>query len=134
MAQVTRFFTLFVVLLTLTIIPAPAVAEGTVATGRCIVEPPTLQCAGFEWYIDGDDNRTASVAVSYREQGTSEWLDGLPLLRLQYERRCLELGQKLGDIKPTTLDLRPGWAEVFAEFGAVGFETTDERDVSGLTG
>jgi hypothetical protein len=40
--------------------------------------------------------------------------------RLRYERRCLELGQKLGDIKPTTLDLRPGWAEVFAECGAAG--------------
>ncbi len=30
-----------------------------------------------------------------------------------YERRCLVLGQKAGNIKPTALDPRPGWTEVF---------------------
>jgi hypothetical protein len=32
---------------------------------------------------------------------------------LLYERRCLEEGQKCGDIKPVALDRRPGWPEVF---------------------
>ena len=36
-------------------------------------------------------------------------------IRSRYERRCLELGQKLGDMKPLTLDPRSGWAEVFAQ-------------------
>jgi len=84
MASIAPFFVLLAVLLN--IIPMPAIAGDKVTAGRFIVEPPTLQCAGFEWYIDGDDNRTASVAVSYREQGTSQWHEGLPLLRLQYER------------------------------------------------
>ncbi len=35
--------------------------------------------------------------------------------RSRYERRCVELGQKLGDVKPTALDSRPGWAGVFAD-------------------
>ena len=67
-------------------LPAFALAVDAVTAGVFVVEPPTLQCAGFEWYIKGDDNRTASVEVSFREQGTSEWHDGLPLLRLQHER------------------------------------------------
>jgi hypothetical protein len=42
------------------------------------------------------------------------WLD-LPTGRAWdlYEDRCRKLGQKAGDIKPTALDGRPGWAEVF---------------------
>ena len=37
------------------------------------VEPPTLISLGFEWQIDGDDNRNASVAVSYRKKGDQAW-------------------------------------------------------------
>lgn len=31
-----------------------------------------------------------------------------------YERRCVELGQRAGDIKPVALDRRGGWEDVFA--------------------
>src|SRR5580658_9701060 len=48
-------------------------------------EPPTLISLGFEWYIDGDDNRNASVAVSYRKKGDQAWKEGLPLLRVGNE-------------------------------------------------
>ena len=51
-----------------------------------VVEPPTLISLGFEWYIDGDNNRNASIAVSYRQQGTTEWKQAQPLFRLQGER------------------------------------------------
>ena len=35
-------------------------------TNTFVTEPPTLECAGFEWYISGDKNRNAIVtAVSY---------------------------------------------------------------------
>ena len=34
-----------------------------VKAGELIIEPPTLNCLGFEWYIDGDDNRNAVVEV-----------------------------------------------------------------------
>jgi len=50
------------------------------------VEPPTLIALGFEWYIEGDANRNASVAVFYRKKGTTEWKQGLPLFRLNGER------------------------------------------------
>jgi hypothetical protein len=32
-----------------------------------------------------------------------------------YEERCRQLGQKAGDIKPTALDSRPHWPEVFEQ-------------------
>ena len=57
-----------------------------VVPGELFTEPATLINIGFEWLIQGDDNRNASVSVEYREQGSSEWLDGLPLLRLNGER------------------------------------------------
>jgi hypothetical protein len=34
-----------------------------------------------------------------------------------YERRCLALGQKAGDVKPTALDSWTGWPELFAAAG-----------------
>src|SRR5688500_808011 len=54
----------------------------TTIAGELIVEPPTLIALGFEWMIDGDDNRTAHVALSYRKNGESGWKEALPLLRL----------------------------------------------------
>ena len=52
-----------------------------------VVEPPTLVSLGFEWQIDGDDNRNAEVAVFYRKtRARSAGRQGLPLLRLQRER------------------------------------------------
>ena len=34
---------------------------------------PTLNALGVEWSITGDDNRNASVAVSFRARGENEW-------------------------------------------------------------
>jgi hypothetical protein len=49
----------------------------------------------------------APVEVSALDPaGESAWL--------LYERRCLDEGQKCGNIKPTALDRRAGWPEVFA--------------------
>jgi hypothetical protein len=62
-----------------------AAADGTTA-GALIVEPPTLLSLGFEWPIEGDDNRNATVAVSYRKRGEQTWKEGLPLLRIGNER------------------------------------------------
>jgi len=43
-----------------------AAAEGNgVKTGEFVIDPPTLINLGFEWFIQGDDNRNASVEVSY---------------------------------------------------------------------
>ena len=60
--------------------------RNAVSTGELLIEPPTLINLGFEWFIQGDDNRNAVVEVSYREQGETSWSSALPLLRLQGER------------------------------------------------
>jgi hypothetical protein len=55
-----------------------------------LIEPPTLINLGFEWFIEGDDNRNAVVEVSYRKQGDTGWSSALPLLRLHGERILTE--------------------------------------------
>ncbi len=60
--------------------------ENKVKPGEFIIDHPTLINLGFEWLIQGDDNRNAQVEVSYRKQGDPAWKQGLPLLRLQGER------------------------------------------------
>jgi hypothetical protein len=52
------------------------VAEDTansVTTVEFIVDPPTLINLGFEWMIQGDDNRNAKVEVTYRKKGEAQW-------------------------------------------------------------
>jgi hypothetical protein len=61
-------------------------AANATTPGEFLVDPPTLINLGFEWFIQGDDNRNASVDVSYRRQGTTDWKQALPMLRLQGER------------------------------------------------
>ena len=66
--------------------PTNAAASSKTVSGQFITEPPTLISLGFEWEIQGDDNRNAEVTVSYHKKGEQEWKTGLPLLRLQGER------------------------------------------------
>jgi hypothetical protein len=61
-------------------------AENRTTARAASVEPPTLIALGIDWYIDGDDNRNASVAVEYRRAGEQAWHSALPLLRLQHEQ------------------------------------------------
>jgi len=57
--------------------------KNSLEPGAFIVEPPTLQNLGFEWYIaDGDANRNAMVKVEYRVAGSDEWKTGMNLLRI----------------------------------------------------
>ena len=64
---------------------AAAQAQQPVTAGELVVEPPTLISLGFEWYIEGDANRNAAVAVAYRQNGESAWHESLPLMRVQNE-------------------------------------------------
>src|SRR2546427_4196797 len=73
-------------LLTYGAVAPAAVKEIRVKPGEFAIDPPTLINLGFEWVIQGDDNRNAKVEVSYRKQGEAQWKQGLPLLRLQGER------------------------------------------------
>jgi hypothetical protein len=64
----------------------PLHAADRVGAGEFITEPATLLSLGFEWLIDGDDNRNAEVSVFYRKKGEAEWKQGLSLFRLQREQ------------------------------------------------
>ena len=75
-----------------------------------VVEPATLINLGFEWFVDGDANRNATVTVAYRREGTTSWNDALPLLRLQGER--IAQGRQIDVTSPnmfagSVLDLEP---------------------------
>src|SRR4051794_24012185 len=90
--------------------PAARLPSTKLTLGEFLVDPPTLINLGFEWFVDGDDNRNAAVAVSYRKHGTTAWHDGLPLMRVQHER--ITNGQQLDVIAPnmfagSVLDLEP---------------------------
>jgi hypothetical protein len=60
---------------------ARSVRRTAVGTVLFVIDPPTLQNLGFEWFIEGDEDRNATVAVSYREAGATGWRQALPLLR-----------------------------------------------------
>lgn len=70
----------------LLLMPVAARADNAIAAGAVTVERPTLICLGFEWDIQGDDNRNAVVAVQYRPSGSAPWKDGMPLLRMGGEK------------------------------------------------
>lgn len=93
--------------------PSALTTRNGVVAGEFVVEPPTLINLGFEWFIEGDDNRNALVEVSYRQQGTRDWKRAQPLLRLQGER--IFNGAQLDVISPnmfagSVLDLQPDTA------------------------
>ena len=80
---------------------------------KFVVEPPTLICLGFEWYIEGDENHNANVDVHYREKGASIWKEALPLLRIQNEESIAKfLNNSIDYVTPnlfagSILDLKP---------------------------
>jgi hypothetical protein len=89
---------------------AQAQGANALTAGEFLVEPATLINLGFEWFIEGDANRTASVEVSFQKTGTSAWRAGLPLLRLNRER--IRQGAQLDVTVPnmfagSILDLEP---------------------------
>ncbi|MBL8241899.1 MAG: hypothetical protein JNM66_31025 [Bryobacterales bacterium] len=61
-------------------------AQNATQAGRFHVEHPTLHNLGFEWLIEGDANRNATVEVRFRKAGTGAWRPALPLLRIGGER------------------------------------------------
>ncbi len=63
----------------------PGAADDKVTPGPFFVDPPTINHLGFRWYIDGDSNRNASVAVAYRRKGDAAWQEAQPMLRVQSE-------------------------------------------------
>jgi hypothetical protein len=63
-----------------------SLAQNAVTSGEFIIEPPTFTNLGFEWKITGDENRNATVRVSYRRKDEKTWHEAMPLLRIGGER------------------------------------------------
>lgn len=61
-------------------------AQNSTKPGKFVVDHPTLLNLGFEWAIDGDANRNATVEVRFRKAGTTAWRPAMPLLRIGGER------------------------------------------------
>ncbi|HVX59774.1 MAG TPA: hypothetical protein VHC19_04205 [Pirellulales bacterium] len=115
------------------LLAAVAYADPTNSThpGKFVVEHPTLKNLGFEWRIEGDANRNASVAVQFRPVGQPEWRPALPLVRIGGERvyrRAEHLDYTVPDgFAGSILNLQPG-----TEYEC-RFELTDPDGASGQT-
>ncbi len=88
--------------------------DNRVKPGLFVVEAPTLISLGFEWYVDGDRNHSATVEVSYRKKDDPVWESALPLLRINKEESIFSfLNNRIDYVTPnmfagSILDLEPG--------------------------
>ena len=99
-------------ILTLVLASTTAYAQNGTEAGRFVVEHPTLMSLGFEWEIRGDENRNASVEVTFRASGETAWRTALPLVRVGGER-VFRAREHLEYVVPdgfagSILNLRPG--------------------------
>jgi hypothetical protein len=106
-------------------------AQNSVKAIRFHVERPTLLNLGFEWSIEGDENRNATVAVKYRATGETAWREALPLVRIGGEnvyrrRENLDYTVPQG-FAGSILNLKPG-----AEYEC-NFVMADPDGASGQT-
>src|SRR5215831_15049659 len=96
----------------LSLLSSPLQAQNATKAGHFHVEHPTLLNLGFEWAIEGDSNRNATVAVQFRPVGESAWREALPLVRIGGEnvyRRRENLDYTVPDgFAGSILNLRPG--------------------------
>ena len=56
------------------------------------VDPPTLECLGFRWHINGDDDGDAEGKIVFRERGHSQWRQALPMRRINREVTNFDFG------------------------------------------
>jgi hypothetical protein len=84
--------------------------DNEVKPGKLIIEPSTLICIGFEWYIEGDANRNATVEVRYREKESEIWKDHIPLLRIGNEKAGTPEWKYVTEnmFAGSIIDLKPG--------------------------
>ncbi|WP_321477959.1 right-handed parallel beta-helix repeat-containing protein [uncultured Paludibaculum sp.] len=106
-------------------------AQNATQAGRFVVEHPTLLNLGFEWAIQGDANRNATVSVEFRPSGETAWRKALSLVRIGGEnvfRRRENLDYTVPDgFAGSILNLKPG-----TEYEC-RFKMADPDGVSGTT-
>lgn len=65
---------------------APVIAGGAITrVNDLYVDPPTLECLGFRWYIYGDDDGDATGELTFRPVGEATWRQALPMRRVNRE-------------------------------------------------
>ncbi len=79
-----KFWSAIATVIALLALPLRAPAQPAATPGQ-ISSEATLRSVGIEWPLTGDDNHDASCAVDYRVQGSPQWSQALPLLRVDYE-------------------------------------------------
>ena len=57
-------------------------ADVSIRPGKLVLEAPTIHSLGVRWYVSGDENGNAEVAVSFRQKGEREWRQGMSLFRV----------------------------------------------------
>ena len=73
-------------ILCLLLLATPLAAVDSIReTGDFFVDPPTLECLGFRWYLYGDDNGDATGELTFRQTGDEAWRQALPMRRVNRE-------------------------------------------------
>lgn len=95
-------------LLLLLFIFKSSVAQNFTIPGEVTTPYPTIINLGVEWNIRGDDNLNGTVTVQFREKGTADWKQGMPLRRVPAgEIYGFKWGNKhsgsIFDLNPNTL-------------------------------
>ena len=90
--------------------PTPGPARDDIVPGRFVIDPPTVHNLGFRWYVEGDFNRNAAVAVAYRKVGDAEFSQAMNLLRVFHEISNQDYGPyRVGNLfAGSVLFLEPG--------------------------
>lgn len=63
-------------------LPTVAQAQNATTPGAITTPHPTLEHVSIEWAISGDDDGDGVVTVRFREEGSSTWRVGHPLVRV----------------------------------------------------
>jgi len=75
--------------------------------GTPVIDRPTLMALGVQLPISGDADRDATVSLRYRETGAPDWIDALPLMRVQPETVAPGNGTIAEQFAGSIFDLRP---------------------------
>jgi len=62
---------------------AASFAEETIPADGVLWDPPTLHCIGVRWFVNEAEYPLASIAVTYRRVGETNWRRAMPLFRVE---------------------------------------------------
>jgi len=97
-----------VAVIVLFLFPGAGFASDDSVPDKLIVEEPTFHCLGVEWFVKGDDNANAAVALAYRKAGTKEWRDAMPLWRVDSTGRIRKIPEGQVLFAGSVFGLEPG--------------------------